>query len=153
MRGICLSDILEYHTSFRPCHPGPCPPCLLSVQRSCYCGQETLTKRCAHVHEEDATPTSLLSCGRSCSKPLSCGKHVCQQTCHPGECDECTEIEVVSCYCGKESKSVPCGEGDARPCAVMGEGEEGIKKWEGRYECEQKCRQPYACGKHFCQEV
>lgn len=132
----------------RPCHPGPCPPCILSVERSCHCGQEVIVNRCSRLHE---APNPALSCGRVCSKPLACGKHVCMQTCHPGECADCKESDLVSCYCGKESQSVPCGDGHVKHSAVMVNGEK--KEWDGRYECESECGQAYACGVHYCESV
>lgn len=132
----------------RPCHPGPCPPCILSVERSCHCGQEVIVSRCSRIHE---APNPALSCGRVCSKPLACGKHVCMQTCHPGECPGCEESDLVSCYCGKETKSVPCGDGLVKHSAVIVNGEK--KEWDGRYECEDPCGQTYACGVHSCESV
>lgn len=140
-------------TIYSPCHPGPCPPCLLSVEKSCHCGQELLVNRCSKLQESPHTNASL-SCGRICSKPLSCKKHVCMDTCHPGACSPCKEMEKVKCYCGKEMKEVKCGEGEARECAVMDESEEsGMRAWEGRYECENECGQSYSCGVHSCDKV
>lgn len=104
--------------------------------------------RCSRL-QEDPNPT--LSCGRVCSRPLSCGKHVCMQTCHSGDCAECTEQELVSCYCGKDTKSVPCGEGKPIDCATLLDGV--AKLWRGRYGCDAPCGQPYACGLHACEEV
>ncbi|KAF8309054.1 hypothetical protein DL93DRAFT_2063347 [Clavulina sp. PMI_390] len=144
----CIRPRTCEHPCSLPCHPGPCPPCILSVERSCHCGQEIIVSRCSRLHED---PNPTLSCGRICSKPLGCGKHFCMDPCHPGECTPCTQVESVSCYCGKESKSVPCGEGLAKPSAVMIDGQR--KEWEGRYECAAVCAQPYACGIHTCESA
>ncbi|KAG1811846.1 uncharacterized protein BJ212DRAFT_1448349 [Suillus subaureus] len=108
------------------CHPGPCPPCAVTVRKGCWCGRQVST-------------------------PLSCGnpQHTCTQVCHPGECKPCVVAEIVACYCGKEEKEVPCGDRKdwAIVCAV--EGEVG---WEGRYECDGVCGRPFACGVHTCEK-
>lgn len=132
----------------RPCHPGPCPPCLISVEQSCHCGKEVLVNRCLRLQED---PNPSLSCGRVCGKLLLCGKHFCTETCHPRDCSGCLRIETVRCYCGKENKSVPCGNGEPKACSVLVDGE--VNEWEGRYECNSPCGQPYACGIHKCESV
>jgi transcriptional repressor NF-X1 len=133
---------------FRPCHPGPCPPCVLVVQRQCYCGSTTQSLRCSQL--KASLPPSL-SCGSPCRKPLSCNKHQCQVECHEGPCPLCDKKDFVQCYCGKEEKFVACGEGVARECRVVEEEEE--KSWEGRYECDALCERPFKCGVHTCQKV
>lgn len=30
------------------CHPGPCPPCNVSVEKSCYCGSKVLHSHCGN---------------------------------------------------------------------------------------------------------
>ncbi|KAG1729490.1 uncharacterized protein EDB91DRAFT_1159352 [Suillus paluster] len=131
------------------CHPGPCPPCAVTVRKGCWCGRQVSTIRCSSL----ASPNlpSGVSCGVTCSKPLSCGnpQHTCAQVCHPGECKPCGVAEVVACYCGKEEKEVPCGDrkGWVVVCAV--EGEVG---WEGQYECDGVCDRPFACGVHTCEK-
>lgn len=134
------------HAFLSPCHPGPCPPCVISVERTCYCGQESLVMRCSRL-QDDASLSLPLSCGRKCSKPLSCGKHVCELECHPGECGACQEIESARCYCGKDTRQIKCGEGVAKVCIV------GEEQWEGQFECEALCERPFQCGEHFCQKV
>lgn len=48
--------------------------------------------------------------------------------------------EIGRCFCGKEEKEVGCGEGAEVECLVFrGDGEEGVEKWVGRYECEGVC--------------
>jgi transcriptional repressor NF-X1 len=118
------------------CHPGPCPPCGVTVRKSCWCGREVSSIRCSSL----ASPNSAagVSCNLTCGKPLSCGnpQHTCAQICHPGDCNPCMEVEVVACYCGKEKKDVPCGDRKDKVvvCAVEGE-----VSWEGRYECGGVC--------------
>jgi transcriptional repressor NF-X1 len=132
----------------RPCHPGPCPPCLLSIEKPCHCGRELLVMRCSRYHED---PRPSLSCDRKCDKPLSCGNHSCQQECHEGPCEPCAEMENVTCYCGRNRRTVPCGEGELKICKVETDG--NPRQWEGRFECESLCEQPFACGIHKCEKV
>ncbi|KZP01668.1 hypothetical protein CALVIDRAFT_492229 [Calocera viscosa TUFC12733] len=138
-RGTCE------HACPLSCHPGPCPACVVTVQRPCYCGKKLLALRCSHLtglHPPD------LTCGQVCGKRLGCGKHACERECHPGECAPCEVRELVRCYCGKEAREVACGEGEAKPCADL----EKAERWEGRYECAQPCGRPFRCGVHHCEE-
>lgn len=133
------------HACPLPCHPGPCPPCITTVQKPCFCTKTTLSFRCAHF---SAVPAPSMSCGAPCNRPLSCGKHRCESTCHAGDCAPCAEIEYVQCYCGKERKQVSCGEGVAKSC-VVGLGADAVE-WEGRFECSSPCNRPFKCGIHTC---
>jgi hypothetical protein len=36
------------HACLLLCHPGPCPPCPLLVNASCFCGKATLKQRCGN---------------------------------------------------------------------------------------------------------
>ncbi|KAG0702207.1 hypothetical protein DFH29DRAFT_922785 [Suillus ampliporus] len=132
-----------------PCHPGPCPPCAITVRKGCWCGRQVSTIRCSSLASLNST--TGVSCNLACSKPLSCGnpQHTCAQVCHPGECKPCGMAEVVTCYCGMETKEVPCGDRKdlAVVCAV-----EGKVGWEGRYECGGVCGRPFACGVHTCEK-
>lgn len=132
-----------------PCHPGPCPPCAITVRKGCWCGRQVSTVRCSSLASPNST--TGVSCGVICSKPLSCGnpQHTCAQVCHPGECKACTVAETVACYCGKEEKEVPCGNRKDRAVVCAVEGEVG---WEGRYECDGVCDRPFACGVHTCEK-
>ncbi|XP_061713720.1 protein shuttle craft [Cydia pomonella] len=90
------------HPALHACHSGPCPPCVVLT-----------AKRCHGQHEERKTiPCSQeeFSCGLPCGKPLPCGKHTCQKTCHKGPCDagKCTQP------CNEKRPS--CGHPCAAPC-------------------------------------
>ncbi|KAG2150355.1 uncharacterized protein EDB93DRAFT_1205209 [Suillus bovinus] len=132
-----------------PCHPGPCPPCAITVRKGCWCGRQVSTVRCSSLASPNST--TGVSCGIICNKPLSCGnpQHTCAQVCHPGECKPCVVAEIVACYCGKEEKEVPCGDRKDRAVVCAVEGEVG---WEGRYECDSVCGRPFACGVHTCEK-
>ncbi|KAF8582785.1 hypothetical protein K439DRAFT_1350445 [Ramaria rubella] len=130
------------------CHPGPCPPCILTIHPTCHCGKTTLSIRCARSY---VTPTPSLSCGQACGRPLSCGNHFCEEECHSGGCAPCIKKEVVRCFCGKNTTSVSCGEGMKTKQDAFLIGEDGMRiSWEGRYDCGSKCDRPFACGLHVC---
>ena len=59
------------HICLLLCHPGPCPPCPKQVNVKCFCNQSAPTaRRCGYKG---------WSCGKSCSKLLSCQQHRCEQ--------------------------------------------------------------------------
>jgi transcriptional repressor NF-X1 len=125
------------HACPMACHPGPCPPCLVSVSKDCWCGNKTIVSRCSTLNK--ATPNGpttapTLSCGQPCGKLLGCEKHTCQVECHPGPCAPCQVVDSTRCYCGKHEKEMPCGTGAPMECSVSGEG-----TWEGRWQCEEIC--------------
>ncbi|XP_066597251.1 protein shuttle craft [Prorops nasuta] len=106
------------HQVLHNCHSDPtCPPCTVLTQKWCY-GKHELRKAVpCHVNE--------ISCGLSCNKPISCGRHKCINTCHPGPCEKpgqqcvqpCTNPrEICGHICG-----APCHEGPCPdiPCKEM----------------------------------
>lgn len=97
----------------------------------CPCGKTLLTKlnkirnKCT-----DAIPT----CEKACSKPLSCGKHLCPMTCHEGPCMErCLVIKSARCSCGQNQFLIPC-------------------QFNGRPRCSIKCESLMSCRRHKCIE-
>ncbi len=131
---------------FRQCHPGPCPPCTLSVTQKCYCGKKSITTRCSTI-TSSKTGVTPLSCGEPCDRPLNCGNHNCPDPCHDGPCTQCDVHVEGRCYCGRDSRIMLCGEGLPKECRSADE------LWQGRYECDRICDQPYDCGFHNCQRV
>ncbi|EJD48338.1 hypothetical protein AURDEDRAFT_86187 [Auricularia subglabra TFB-10046 SS5] len=142
------------HACPLPCHPGPCPPCITTVQKPWqakfypFCNKSTLSFRCAHFA---TVPPPSMSCGAPCNKILSCGKHRCLATCHGGDCEPCSEVEYVQCYCGKARKQIACGQGEPKVCMV-GVGTDAVE-WEGRFDCGDICARPFLCGLHSCQKT
>eukprot|EP00697_Spironema_sp_BW2_P005285 gnl/Spiro4/17350_TR9241_c1_g1_i1.p1 gnl/Spiro4/17350_TR9241_c1_g1~~gnl/Spiro4/17350_TR9241_c1_g1_i1.p1 ORF type:complete len:780 (+),score=66.23 gnl/Spiro4/17350_TR9241_c1_g1_i1:338-2341(+) len=63
-----------------PCHFGPCPPCVVLVNRFCAGGHELRKNLPCHV--------TTITCGNVCNKPrLECGgTHTCSRLCHPPPC-------------------------------------------------------------------
>ncbi|KAI0404222.1 hypothetical protein F4802DRAFT_568469 [Xylaria palmicola] len=141
------------------CHAGPCPPCLLmGPSQPCFCGKNVSTKRCGETDY-----TKGWSCHEPCGDLLACGEHECQKECHSGLCGSC-EVPVASrCYCGKESKDIPCdllgnklGSYDYNQICTDGSAPEGgrgeIEAWFiGSFDCGQPCGRPFDCANHNCQ--
>ncbi|TDL15940.1 hypothetical protein BD410DRAFT_79701 [Rickenella mellea] len=128
------------------CHPGPCPPCVVVVMKTCHCGRVGRAFRCSEIdnthshspssihppHDSSSTPiptpadsddSDPLSCTSLCGRPLSCGvpQHTCQRRCHRGECGRCEVVRTERCFCGREERVVRCGES---PSAAAGLGRE-----------------------------
>ncbi|KAI6120077.1 hypothetical protein EDD17DRAFT_1012168 [Pisolithus thermaeus] len=145
-----------------PCHPGPCPPCGITVQRSCFCGEVVRSAKCSA--SENPAPSEGLqrgffSCMKTCSKPLSCKnpRHRCELPCHAEPCPPCPVKEEVRCWCGSETKVVACGElssEDATKCVVskdtLPDGTEEEEIWFGWFGCGKTCSRPFSCGNHTC---
>ncbi|KAI5866959.1 hypothetical protein GGS23DRAFT_552891 [Durotheca rogersii] len=139
------------------CHAGPCPPCtLMGPSQSCFCGKHTSTKRCGETDYAHGW-----SCHEVCGDLLPCGEHECHQECHSGLCGSCEVLVFSRCYCGRESKSIPCDRrGDklesynyAQIRAVEGEPESDDlpESWFwGSFGCETVCGRPFDCQKHLC---
>ncbi|KAI1399083.1 hypothetical protein F4819DRAFT_432171 [Hypoxylon fuscum] len=135
------------------CHAGPCPPCLLiGPSQSCFCGKHTSTKRCGETDY-----THGWSCHEVCGDLLPCGEHECQKECHPGLCGSC-EVPVLShCYCGRESKEIPCEQRGEKQVSynygqVNAESDiTGHTHW-GSFACEAVCGRLFDCGKHHCKK-
>ncbi|XP_047100902.1 protein shuttle craft [Schistocerca piceifrons] len=108
------------------CHPGPCPPCTVQVNRSCGCGRESRLVVCGQQ----------VLCGATCGRALSCGRHRCERTCHPGPCGRCELVETKVCWCGKTTREVPCDSDEARADS---------------FACGEVCGRALACGNHRCE--
>ncbi|OQR67455.1 transcriptional repressor NF-X1-like [Tropilaelaps mercedesae] len=119
------------HPVTHPCHSDPtCPPCTSLIEKKCHGGHEIRRNIPCHLDN--------VSCGRPCGRPLTCGRHTCDKTCHAGECptvceqpcrklrkcghpcklpchDECpistcfSQVEV-SCACGRMVEPRTCHE-------------------------------------------
>ena len=113
------------HKCLLLCHPGPCPPCPVTVSTSCHCGSSRPTVRRCY--------SSAWSCGGKCRRTLTCGEHQCGDVCHPGDCGPCTKTSVQSCSCGKTR--------GARACASP------------QYKCGTPCGKLLSCGHHSCDVI
>jgi len=110
-----------HHNCEQFCHEGDCPPCPYTSQQVCLCGKNKSERPCAQ-------PT--WTCKQACSKPYSCGHHICERDCHDGECGECPRSGKRSCPCGKTVSRQPCTEDVPT--------------------CQDTCLLPMECGIHQC---
>ncbi|KAM0053723.1 putative chromatin regulator PHD family [Helianthus debilis subsp. tardiflorus] len=140
------------HRCVLQCHPGPCPPCKAFAppricpcgksDASCFCNKNTETAVvCGEVMvkgEVNVEEDGVFSCSLPCGKPLACGNHVCNETCHPGVCGECDLLpaKLTSCSCGKTS-SLSLHE-KRRSCL------------DPILTCSQVCGKVLPCGLHGC---
>ncbi|KAN0060919.1 FKBP12-associated protein [Thecaphora frezii] len=131
------------------CHPGPCPPCAVTVSQRCFCGSHDIPMRCSQTSSRAPSLSAVaekgVSCGNVCGKPLDCGVHSCQEVCHSGQCQPCSVKLDATCYCGKDSKTMRCGDGHKRTSRLDGKGE-----WIGLYQCDSMCDRTFDCGIHTC---
>lgn len=106
------------HEVLHNCHSEPtCPPCGVLTQRWCH-GKHELRKAVpCHVKE--------ISCGLSCNKPLTCGRHKCITMCHAGPCERPEQQCIQPCNTTRELCghicAAPCHEGKCpdMPCKEM----------------------------------
>ena len=130
------------------CHPGPCPPCQITIKETCYCRRKTpLTFGCGTDGRGRGKALRDLSCGNVCEQTLNCGKHTCQRRCHDGICDPCDVMENARCWCGKEERQLRCGVGEEVQCFLEGE-----QLWIGRFPCGNVCGRFFDCRKHQCEK-
>ncbi|KAG9311585.1 hypothetical protein JVU11DRAFT_7794 [Chiua virens] len=142
------------HACPLPCHPGPCPPCAVTIQVSCFCGKEKHSAKC---QVGLGATSSSFSCTQPCLRQLECGNpdHVCAETCHDGPCPPCPAREEIQCWCGRATKYVACGEAklqDATKLVVV-EDDGSERTWMGSYGCYHPCERPFACSHHSCSKL
>ncbi|KAF2099141.1 hypothetical protein NA57DRAFT_17422, partial [Rhizodiscina lignyota] len=135
------------------CHAGPCPPCPnMGPSQMCFCGRETVTKRCIDTDYENGW-----TCGAVCGELMPCGEHYCTRSCHEGLCGACEEMVDVKCYCGKVERQMWCcdrqEEKTSRLELAHGQDADGEESWIGSFDCGQICGRPYDCGSHICEKT
>jgi transcriptional repressor NF-X1 len=141
----CQKKLLCGHSCQSSCHLGECPPCLVSTNAKCRCGQTKFNLKCYEIGEQELlcarVCSSMKSCGRHhcgarccsgdhlctkvCGRPLKCGSHNCTVLCHRGPCPTCLEatFEPLICSCGRTEIAPPirCGTGPPQcphPCII-----------------------------------
>lgn len=129
------------------CHPGPCPPCPITVTKGCFCGSQKVSLRCSQMQSSPTSEPTGVSCGKTCEKQLACGQHSCDRICHYGPCNQCEEDVISKCYCGRNEKAMKCGSGDPIQ-SITSDG----KEWKGRWRCELECDRLFDCGVHHCKK-
>ncbi|KAI0072069.1 hypothetical protein K474DRAFT_456664 [Panus rudis PR-1116 ss-1] len=141
------------HPCSESCHPGPCPPCQVTLRVGCFCGREVMAVRCAqlglglgvsrganvNLHNSPrstANSTANSTSDSNSKNPLQPHKPPtitlsCKNTCNkllPCTIHTCQEV----CHDG------PCGD-----CQ---------KRWIGRFDCAGVCGRPFDCGIHKCEK-
>ncbi|TQD72646.1 hypothetical protein C1H46_041831 [Malus baccata] len=128
------------HRCERTCHVGPCDPCQVLVDASCFCRKKVEVVLCGDmtVKGEVKAEDGVFSCSSTCGKMLSCGNHSCSEVCHPGPCGDCNLMpnKIKTCHCGKTSLQ-----------------EERQSCLDPIPTCSQLCGKSLPCGMHQCQEV
>ncbi|KNA22210.1 hypothetical protein SOVF_036090 [Spinacia oleracea] len=139
--GQVCDKILECgrHRCNRKCHVGPCEPCQIPVDSSCFCKKRSEVVICGDMSlkGEISPDNGLFSCSSTCGSKLRCGNHYCAEICHPGPCGECDLLpsKVKTCYCGKTILKVP-----RRSCL------------DPIPTCSGTCNKRLPCGKHYCKD-
>ncbi|ORX44066.1 hypothetical protein DM01DRAFT_1340476 [Hesseltinella vesiculosa] len=114
------------------CHPDdePCPPCPILISRQCECGKTELKNIPCY--------RAAAHCGTVCGKPLACGQHSCQRTCHKGDClpEDSAECQQL---CQRSRQA--CG----HPCQLTCHGDSVCPETNP---CEARIRASCACGQH-----
>ncbi|GAU12784.1 hypothetical protein TSUD_72700 [Trifolium subterraneum] len=129
------------HRCDQICHLGPCDPCHVPIDASCFCSNKSEVILCGDMvmKGEIKAEGGVFSCGSTCGNKLDCGNHFCTEVCHLGSCVEChllpTRVETCCCRktrLEKERKScldpIPtCSQicGKSLPCGI--------------HHCKQKC--------------
>ncbi|XP_061095554.1 transcriptional repressor NF-X1 [Conger conger] len=114
------------------CHPGPCPQCPAFVNKACVCGRTNQPVRCGQ--------SASISCGAVCGATLNCGEHSCAEVCHGAQCQPCPLLTMQVCYCGVQSRKVPCGTDRDKSDGA------------GYFSCQKLCGKQLDCGNHRCQQ-
>lgn len=130
----------ERHRCEKVCHVGPCDPCEVVFNASCFCMKTTEVILCGDmvVKGEVKVEDGVFTCSLTCEKKLDCGNHVCQELCHPGPCAECELLpsKIKTCCCGK-TVSNEVRQNCLDPIST----------------CSQICGKILPCGLHNCQDV
>ncbi|XP_073296690.1 NF-X1-type zinc finger protein NFXL1 [Primulina huaijiensis] len=128
------------HYCERVCHVGPCDPCQVLVNASCFCKKNIEIVHCGDmiVKGEVKVEDGVFSCGFTCEKTLNCGNHGCIENCHPGLCGECELLpdRIKACCCGKTGLKE-----DRESCL------------DPIPTCSQVCGKILPCGLHHCQDT
>ncbi|KAJ7381293.1 Transcriptional repressor NF-X1 [Desmophyllum pertusum] len=117
-----------YHKCLEPCHPGYCPPCLMSGfdELSCHCGATVL-----YPPVPCGTPPP--ECNKPCSRNHAC-PHPVNHECHSDvTCAPCTALTKKKCMGEHEVRhNIPCHVNDVS--------------------CGKDCGQKLSCG-HKCTKI
>jgi transcriptional repressor NF-X1 len=124
------------HVCAKRCHvqdliPAHCP-FSADIVSHCPCGKTPLSVLLPEPRKDCSAP--IPKCKKKCEKKLVCD-HLCQETCHEGECQPCLEAIQITCRCGRTTTDSTCYERQAEPPS-----------------CNRICRSQLNCGRHECGE-
>ena len=125
-----------YHKCLEPCHPGYCPPCLMS-------GFDELTCHCGATVLYPPIPCGTLppECNKPCSRTHACS-HPINHGCHSEEeCPPCTFLTKKRCMGDHELRhNIPCHVKDVSCGKVCG------KLLKCGHTCAKICHKPPCLG-------
>ncbi|KAL7152740.1 hypothetical protein ABFS83_04G118600 [Erythranthe nasuta] len=128
------------HSCRNVCHVGPCDPCQVLVNASCFCKKKIESVLCGDmiVKGEIKGEDGVFSCNLTCENQINCGNHVCHETCHPGPCGECELLpsKIKTCCCGKTRLN-----DDRQSCL------------DPIPTCSEVCSKILPCGSHSCKDM
>ncbi|XP_010540682.1 PREDICTED: NF-X1-type zinc finger protein NFXL1-like [Tarenaya hassleriana] len=128
------------HRCERTCHVGPCDPCQVLVNASCFCKKKAEVVICGDMSIKGVVKAEdgVFSCSLTCGRLLGCGNHNCREMCHPGPCGDCDLLPsmIKTCYCGKTGL-------EEQRCSCL----------DPIPSCPNICGKLLPCGLHSCDEV
>lgn len=131
------------HYCMKTCHSGRCGLCEEILIISCHCGTKQVQKRCDEINKTDRKG---FSCDKICGKLLDCGKHRCNEKCHPGP--SCPGCKLLS----QNIKTCPCGSTQIKKSFLV----ERKSCTDPIPTCDNRCNRPLICGpdknRHRCQK-
>lgn len=134
----------DQHFCTKICHDGPCNICDEILTLTCNCGHQEVRKRCMDLHKAGAKKTKEFSCNKTCGKLLDCGKHLCDEPCHPGP--SCSSCKLLS----QNIKTCPCGSTLIKKALLMAR----QSCTDPVPTCDNKCAKTLICGpeknRHKC---
>lgn len=125
------------HVCSSRCHTGPCPPCSVSLVRSCRCGATTRDVKCfeeqlrLQARERGELDNDIL-CEKACMALRNCGRHECKRPC-----------------CPLASLASVAKKGKRKATNLLDRGEVDDGGW---HECDLICGKMLSCGNHKCEE-
>ncbi|KZV38777.1 hypothetical protein F511_27130 [Dorcoceras hygrometricum] len=156
-----LLDCGRHHCD-RLCHVGPCDPCQVLLNASCFCKKNIDIIQCGDMilKGEVKVEDGSFSCGFTCGKMLTCGNHGCIETCHPGLCGECELLpgRIKTCCCGYMSfwglSAMSCTVTQSVAVVQLRVLWSATKLFPGvdNYTCDKPCGLKKNCGRHRCSE-
>jgi len=121
------------HFCSQPCHDSACPPCLEMVSMPCRCGASNPKKYPCFVtyvpqsewhsicermgiNERQLPASYPIVCQKRCKRPLSCGRHQCEEVCCSNTDHTCYQVCKKRAPCGIHDCGQLCHKGPCPRC-------------------------------------